>query len=144
MRTALIIGAGALAVWFFLRSQSSAIAGVPGTTLAYAPAPSSLRPPASIPTPNTNPSSISGSLSLSGLNNLSNAGCAAIAGSKGVPSGIASDGCKLFSLVTPLGFATAGVHLVEKIPVVGGAVKAVGSTVEGAAKSAYHSLTSWL
>lgn len=142
MRTALIIGAGAVAAYLFLFRQPATVVGGGGGAAAGAGFAGSFggaattMPPASIPTAGVNLTS------LSGINALSNAGCTAIASSKGVPSSLGATGCQLYSLVTPIGLANLGLKQVEKIPVVGGAVKAAGGAISGAAKSVYHDITS--
>jgi hypothetical protein len=139
LRTALIIGAGAIAVYFLMRSPAfGAVPAPSGAGMAGQPTIYGTKPPASIATPNTNPASLSGAVALS------NAGCTAIAGSKGVPSGLASEGCKLYSLVTPLGVANKVNSEIVKIPYVGGKINAAETAVSNTAKSVYKDLTGWL
>ena len=137
MRTALIIGGGVLAVYFLTRGTAAPAVPAPSAAGQTGVAPRfGTLPPGSIQVPNANPISLSGAVALS------NAGCSAVASSKGVPSSLATFGCKAYSLVTPLGLASAGIKQVERIPVVGKEVKAVGGVISGAASSAYHSIAS--
>lgn len=155
----LIVG-GALAVWLLLqRSQSaSAVASVPQTTpgaaagLAFGGILGS-KPPASTPPPSSGGA-------LSTVQNLSNAGCTAIASSKGIPPSYASTGCQIFGYLTPIGAASAAlkygppaltyVGTKAAAGVVAGAkgvaagAEATGNAIVGGVSSAYHSITSFL
>ncbi len=65
-----------------------------------------------------------------GLQAVSASGCAAIASGKGVPSSLAKAGCSGFTkYLTPLGLTTVALNQIEKIPIVGGAVKKVENAV---------------
>lgn len=65
-----------------------------------------------------------------GVQSISSSGCAAIASGKGVPSSLARTACNGFTkYLTPVGLTTVALNQVEKIPIVGGAVKSTVNAV---------------
>ncbi len=158
----LIVG-GALAIWLLLQRQSAATVAVPQTTPGAAAGAAfsgvvSSKPPASIPSPTSG--GVAGALAK--VQGLSNAGCTAIASSKGVPSSLASTGCSVFGYLTPIGAASAALKYAPPAltyvgtktaaAVVTGAkdvasatvtaAKATGNAIETGASGAYHAIAS--
>ncbi|HEY7541603.1 MAG TPA: hypothetical protein VIF11_15770 [Methylomirabilota bacterium] len=80
-----------------------------------------------------------------GLQAISNTGCAAVAGSKGIPSSIAKAGCSAYTkYLTPVGLTTVALNQVEKIPIVGTAVKKVENAVSTVVSKPIHAVENFL
>ena len=134
MRTALIIGAGAVAAYLLL-FRSALAAPTPAYPSASAGFPAAQ--PYGAPPPATAVSSV-GKIANT-INTLNNAGCVAIASSK-IPGGAAKLGCSLNNYLNPINVTATVIKDIPKIPIVGKPVAAVGGAISGAASSAYHSI----
>lgn len=103
-----------------------------GGTLGFAPAPAGGVAAAGAAGSSSAPRSTPAVTQLAnGLQAVNQAGCTAIASAAGkLPSGIAATGCAAYvKYLSPIGATQALLGVAEKIPVVGGGVKAVENAV---------------
>lgn len=137
---AAVVGAGAVGYFVIRKRPPTTVTGAPLPPLATLP-PVAPTKPAPVPPITAAVKALETisivapvSSSISAFQAVNNAACGAVVGSKGVPKGLAALGCSTYTkYLSPIGLAQTTIGLVEKVPVIGGPVKATVKAVTGVA-----------